>query len=92
MDELTRKRLEHNEVVFRAVNEEIDDLPSHAPSRSYICECADISCSETISLTHAEYQRIRSRPDQYVLVPGHEVPGLEDVVEFAPGHVVVDKH
>jgi hypothetical protein len=91
MDDLTRKRLEHNEAVFRAVNEEIEDA-SDGGVRDYVCECADASCSETIRLTHEEYERIRADPDRYVLVPGHELLGLEDVVRREPGHVVVEKH
>lgn len=90
MDELTKKRLEHNEAVFRAVNEEIDGA-SNGGARDYVCECADASCSETIRLAHEEYRAVRTDPRRYVLVPGHEVPGLEDVVRRKPDHVVVEK-
>lgn len=90
MDELTRKRLEHNEAVFRAINEEIDDA-SNGGARAYVCECADASCSETIRLTQAEYRAVRADPDRYVLIPGHEVAGLEDIVQREPDHLVVEK-
>ena len=91
MDDLTRQRLKRNEAVFRTVNEEIDDLESRFGAMSYVCECADISCSETIRLTHAEYRRIRDEPAHYLIVPGHEVPEIEDVVERRDDHLVVDK-
>jgi hypothetical protein len=91
MDELTRKRLEHNEEVFRAVNEEIDDA-SEGGARDYVCECADAACTATIRLTHAEYRTVRSDPNRYVIVPGHEVAGLEHVVDRQPGHLLVEKH
>ena len=90
MDDLTRKRLEHNEAVFRAINEEIDDAATGSASE-YVCECADATCTKTIRLTHAEYHEIRLEPDRYVLIPGHEVSGLEAVVQRAPDHVVVEK-
>ena len=90
MDELTRKRLEHNEAVFRAINEEIDDA-SNRGARDYICECADATCSETIRLTQAEYRTVRADADRYVLIPGHEISGLENIVHREPGHLVVEK-
>lgn len=90
MDDVTRKRLEHNEAVFRAVNEAIDDGSSDT-ARGYVCECADTACTETIRLTHAEYREIRAAPDQYVLIPGHEVESLERVVRREPDHLIVEK-
>ncbi len=90
MDEVTRKRLEHNEAVFRAINEEIDDA-SYGGSRDYVCECADAACTETIHLTQEEYRAVRADPDRFVLVPGHEVDGLEDVVRRESDHLVVEK-
>jgi hypothetical protein len=90
MDELTRKRLEHNEKVFRAVNDEIDDA-SDEGARDYVCECADASCTATIRLTHDEYRAVRADPNRYVVVPGHEVAGLETVVRRERDHVLVEK-
>jgi len=90
MDEVTRKRLEHNEDVFRAVNEEIDDA-SNGGARDYVCECADASCIQTIRLTHEEYRAVRAVRGHYVVVPGHEVAGLEHVVRREPDHLLVEK-
>jgi hypothetical protein len=91
MEDLTRRRLKHNEAVFRAVNEEIDELSRNGTS-PYVCECAQVSCTETIQLTRVEYRRIRSQAGHYVIVPGHEMPEIEDVVELAGDHAVVDKN
>jgi hypothetical protein len=90
MDELTRRRLEHNEQVFRAVNQEIDDA-SNGAARDYVCECADAACTATIRLTQAEYREVRGDPNRYVVVPGHQVAGLERVVSSEPDHLVVEK-
>jgi hypothetical protein len=90
MDELARKRLEHNEQVFRAVNEEIDDA-SDGGARDYVCECADPACTETIRLTHEEYRAVRTDPKRYVIVPGHEVAGLDEVVRREDDHLLVEK-
>ena len=90
MDDLTRKRLEHNEAVFRAINEEIDEA-RNGHAHEYLCECADTSCSETIRLSHEEYRTVRGDPKRFVLVPGHEVAELEDVVRREADHLVVEK-
>ena len=91
MDELTRKRLEHNEQVFRAVNEEIDDRAEGAPERDYVCECADTGCADTIRLTRGEYVHIRAGESRYVVVSGHQVTGLERVVEEHETYLIVEK-
>jgi hypothetical protein len=90
MDEHTRKRLEHNEQVFRAVNEEIDGA-SDGGTRDYVCECADAACTATIRLTHEEYRAVRADSKRYVIVPGHEVAGLEHVVHREADHLLVEK-
>jgi hypothetical protein len=94
VDDLTRRRLKHNEAVFRNVNDEIDEMGAGG-SRStlaLVCECADPSCKATLRLSHAEYERIRSEPKHYILVPGHDVPEIEDVVEQSLDHIVVEKN
>jgi hypothetical protein len=91
MDDVTRKRLEHNEQVFRAVNEEIDDASGGA-AREYVCECADAACTQTIRLTEEGYQAVRADPKRYVVIPGHEVAGLERVVDREPDHLLVEKN
>jgi hypothetical protein len=91
MDELTKQRLKQNETVFRAVNDEIDDLGAPDSRIAYVCECADVSCSETVRLDRADYRRIQAQRGHFVVVPGHEVPEIEDVVERDSDHLVVDK-
>jgi hypothetical protein len=91
MDDVTRKRLEHNEAVSRAINDEIDDHATRKVARAYVCECADLTCRETIVLTHAEYRAVRDDPSHFVLIPGHEIPDLEHVVERHRSHLVVEK-
>ena len=90
MDDVTRKRLEHNEAVFRAINNQIDD-GANGRAREYVCECADATCTETIRLSHEEYATVRADAKRYVLIPTHEVEGLEDVVRREPDHLVVEK-
>jgi len=91
VDDLTRRRMEHNEQLFRSVNEEIDDRSDARGEIEYLCECADTSCSATVRLTHAEYAAVRSTPDRYLVLEGHTAPGLEEVVERHEGWLVVRK-
>ncbi len=91
MDDLTRRRLERNEAVFRTVNEEIDGQNPGESAHAFVCECADLRCRETIFLTHSEYRRVRQVPAHYAVVQGHEVPEIERVVERHESHLVVEK-
>jgi len=91
MDELTRRRMEHNEEVFKAVNEEIEGRAAGSPVLECVCECSDTSCSELIRLTHDAYAHVRSGEDWYIVLPGHELLEVEHVVERRDGYVVVQK-
>lgn len=91
MDELTRKRLDHNEQVFRQVNEEIDARTDGSPETEYVCECADPTCAATIRLTAAEYEDVRRAPNRFVVVPGHHRSEIERVVDGAARYYVVEK-
>lgn len=90
MDELTRKRLEHNEEVFRSLNEEIDELRGGGVTE-YVCECADTGCTARVALSGAEYRSARVRPHRFVVLAGHERPELEEVVGRGDGWLLVEK-
>lgn len=80
--------------MFRRVNEAIERgrWPGEEESESaFRCECADTDCNRMIELTSTEYERIRANPRRFVVLPGHEQPEIEEVVETAEGYVVVEK-
>ena len=85
-----------NEAVFREVNERIEDLAhSFQLDRGpldLVCECGDASCTQQITMTAQEYNRLRDDPALFAVYPGHEVPDVEDVVEKRAGYDVVRKH
>jgi hypothetical protein len=91
VDELIRRRLEHNEALFRAVNEEIDAQGNSKASRAFVCECADPTCTETINLTHEQYCGVRADPSHFAVVPGHVRLEVERVVERHDSYFVVEK-
>ena len=93
MDEITRRRLVHNEELFRSVNEAVSDAqaPDEDGRIAFLCECSDRECTERIRLTVQEYREVRSDPLRFVIVPGHETPAIENVIERTGGHEVVEK-
>jgi hypothetical protein len=88
------ERLSRNEVLFREVNERIEELQSGQGVGGYhdfLCECGDKSCIEQISLTLVEYEGIRSDPTQFVVLPGHEIADIESIVQKGERFSVVRK-
>jgi hypothetical protein len=92
-DEL-QERLGANESVFREINEGIErgQWPGEedAPA-SFRCECARLGCNELLELSVREYERVRANPRRFIVIPGHERPEVEIVVETGPGYLIVEK-
>jgi hypothetical protein len=89
-------RIGLNQAVFREVNERIEDLATAFELKSepldLICECADATCVERISMTYTEYEELRSDPQQFAVYPGHEDVDIEDIVDRRGGYDVVKKN
>jgi hypothetical protein len=91
---LSDERLAKNEILFRAVNERLDEIGGVVPWQSetdYLCECSDTDCIETIPLKKEEYEHARSRPTVFFVLPGHERPTLEKIIEEREHHLLVEK-
>jgi hypothetical protein len=56
-----------------------------------ICECADLRCNATLAATAADYANRSSGPSGFWVRPGHEIPGLERVVQVNDDYAVVRK-
>jgi len=88
------QRIALNEARFREVNEGIargqwpgeEDAPV-----GFRCECAQLSCTQLVELTVAEYESVRAHSRRFVVAIGHEVAGAETVVGTQAGYVVVEK-
>lgn len=91
----TRDRIEKNERLFREVNERIreigDRFADGVAKFDFFCECADFSCSERVTLQLDVYIEVRTNPARFLVLPGHELPETEVVVERHPDFVVVEK-
>ena len=88
------ERVGVNEALFREVNERIDRLHDElggANSFEIVCECGDASCIERFNITSGEYEDLRRDVHRFALVPGHEQPEFERVVETRRAYLVVEK-
>jgi hypothetical protein len=63
-----------------------DDAPLQ-----FLCECADEKCTGRVELNIFRYKEIHSTRDQFVVIPGHEIPQIEIVIREEPGYKVVKK-
>lgn len=89
-----QRRAAANEATIRDVNEGIErgQWPGEEDTPvGFRCECARLGCNRLIELTVREYEDIRAHPRRFVVLPGHELPDLETVVEARPGYVIVEK-
>ena len=95
MSEDQAKRVGLNESIFRQVNEQIGslnrDLGTDGTAITVVCECADGECTERFEMQISAYERVRADPRCYVVVPGHELPEYESVVDRGDGYDVVQK-
>ena len=89
------ERIAHNEARFRAVNEglraHLARLPTEPQIAPFICECAVASCAATIELSLARYESVRAHSRRFLVLPGHEIPDAEDVIERGDDYVLVEK-
>jgi hypothetical protein len=88
------ERAARNEEIFRGINARIEEgVARHgvATAVPYHCECGDGSCFETVALMPSEYEQVLRERYRFMIVPGHENPAIERVVEHHSTHLVVEK-
>jgi hypothetical protein len=92
------ERIARNEALFREVNERIKQVragthdPGLRDTFAILCECGDQNCIEEIQVTPQEYEQVRADPRQFLIVPGHGVPDVEEIVDAGEGFEVARKH
>ena len=72
------------ENVFREANESIAAKARELrmePPIPFLCECSDQRCFARISLTIAEYDEARARPQRYLTTSGHRVDGASIIAQ-----------
>ncbi|MGD1059006.1 MAG: hypothetical protein ABR992_16505 [Solirubrobacteraceae bacterium] len=94
MDERLERRVSANESSFREANEAIERGLWRGEENSLVafrCECASLDCAQLVDLTPQEYEHVRAAARRFLVVPGHEIPEVETVVEIHERYVVVEK-
>ena len=74
-------RIGENESLFRSANEriELDAEAMHYRGEKvpFVCECPDLSCTDLVRLTLADYEDIRTGPTRFFVVPGHQALAVQ---------------
>jgi len=89
--DVQRERAAKNQSLFREVNERIEELSRSGQLATFICECADDACDASLPLTLEEYEQIRSRSNSFFVLPGHDLPEVEEITGANDRYVVVAK-
>jgi hypothetical protein len=58
----------------------------------FFCECSDEKCQKQIKISSKDYDKIHKDTSKFILVPGHEIGKIENVVEKHPEYYVVRKN
>ena len=89
------RRIGHNEALYRQVNERIEGLNDAfslvTSEFAVICECGDLHCMQQVRVSREVYEQTRANATRFIIVPGHEAPDVEEVVERGNEYFVVDK-
>lgn len=97
VDDERRRRFAGNEALYRSVNERIEGVsrtfePALGETMHVICECGRIDCVQEIEISVGAYERVRSEPTFFIVVPGHETAEVEIVVEEHDSYTTVSKN
>jgi 5-bromo-4-chloroindolyl phosphate hydrolysis protein len=89
-------RAARNQALFRAVNEKLRELNEAfsdvSTTYAIACECADVSCVETVHILMDEYVEVREHPNRFAVLADHVYPEVERVVAQTDGYVIVEKN
>ena len=93
LDPPTQRKLALNQVLFREVNEQIRSLTPSADESGLelVCECSHDACKKRLPIEVTAYEAVRRFPTRFVVAPGHEIYGVERVVESNRDYNVVEK-
>ena len=91
------RRVGKNEALFREVNERVNEINQvHELSgvlTDWMCECADETCTDRLTMTGEEYERLRQNPTHFAVLSSqdHFVVDVERVVERNARYWIVEK-
>jgi hypothetical protein len=79
--------------LLRQVNEQMRrinaDFAAVTSAYHVVCECERPECLERLQVPARVYEEVRGDSERFVLIAGHEQPGVERVLASADGYCVV---
>jgi hypothetical protein len=88
-------RAAKNQSLFREVNETVAQLHHtfrpKSPEPTWVCECADLTCTERLTITLEHYAGIRESGRHFAVAAGHVVPEVERVAARLDNYWIVEK-
>ncbi len=91
-----KERIARNEAAFRELNDTLESSVHRGTTEpdfaGFVCECGDGDCDTTIRVALDSYRAARQEDRKFIVVPGHQVPDTEDVVDEGYGYLIVRKH
>lgn len=95
MDNISPRRMVENEVIFRKVNQNVqqflEDVNAGDKIIKFFCECSDEDCKKRIEMTPKEYKALHSNRREFIVIDGHETPEVEKIVKEYGNFNVVEK-
>jgi hypothetical protein len=83
-----------NETLFREVNERVEAVAHQlGPDVPYefLCECANADCTFMLSLPISVYEAVRADPRQFVVLPVHYTPEVEELIVEEASYWIIRK-
>jgi hypothetical protein len=89
------ERLAENQELFRHANAALEKAAGlnelNVEALPFLCECSDEACMDTVALSLRTYEEVRSHPNRFFIVAGHETIAGEDVLSTTDGYSIVEK-
>ena len=86
MEELNRRM----ERMLEEIREDDESTDADEPI-AFLCECSHLDCRERVHLEPSVFDRIHKDPEVFILVPGHEIPDVERIVDQMGDFLIVRK-
>lgn len=88
---LWKQRITQTEINGRRVNEAMEAGKENPGTAVFVCECGYLGCNSMVELGIAEYEEVRTDFNRFLVLPGHEIPEVDEVIERRPAYFVVAK-
>lgn len=97
----SERHLVENEQLIQARNENFKNALKkfYSPDRTavhekmnFFCECSDLQCKGYVVLSISQYEAIHARDDRFVIMPKHDLPKVEKIVDHTAGYDIVEKY